>query len=118
MIAPYVAEGEKWTDVLPIVLHAYNTAVHHSTGYTKFYLVHGYEPMSIFDIAIIPSNLNHSTIIEIQKLNSIREKLPDTLQKAFDKQKKLLGQREKRTRVLCGRKSFSKDLCEKRSIFG
>uniref|UniRef100_A0A2S2NH65 Retrotransposable element Tf2 protein type 1 n=1 Tax=Schizaphis graminum TaxID=13262 RepID=A0A2S2NH65_SCHGA len=87
MIAPYVAEGEKWTDVLPVVLHAYNTAIHHSTGYTPFYLVHGYEPISIFDIAIIPSNLNHSTIIEIQKLNSIREKLPNILQKAFEKQK-------------------------------
>jgi len=110
MIAPYVAEGEKWTDVLPIVLHAYNTAIHHSTGYTPFYLVHGYEPSSILDIAIIPSNLNHSTIRELQKLNSIREKLPDILQKAFDKQKKKLRrQREKGTRFLCRRKSFGKD---------
>jgi len=71
-------------------LHAsYNTAIHHSTGYigTPFYLVHSYEPISIFDIAIIPSNLYHSTVMEIQKLNSIREKLPDILQKAFDTQK-------------------------------
>lgn len=75
----YVAEGEKWTDVLPIVLHAYNTAIYHSTGYTLFYLVHGYEPCSILDIAIISSNLNHSTIKELQKFNSIREKLPDIL---------------------------------------
>jgi len=42
MIAPYVAEGEKWTDVLPVVLHAYNTAIHHSTGYTPFYLNKNY----------------------------------------------------------------------------
>ena len=40
-----------------------------------------------FDIAIIPANLNHSVITEIQKLNSIREKLPDILEKAFEKQK-------------------------------
>jgi len=40
-----------------------------------------------YTYAIIPSNLNHSTNIEIQKINSIRDKLPDILQKAFDKQK-------------------------------
>lgn len=87
MISPYVANGEKWTDVLPIVLHAYNTAIHCSTGFTPFYLVHGYEPQSLFDIAVIPSNLDHSVIDEIKKLNSIRQKLPEILKKAFDKQK-------------------------------
>jgi len=47
-------------------LHAYyNNAIHLSTGYigTPFYLVYGYESISIFDIAIIPSNLYHSTIL-------------------------------------------------------
>jgi len=87
MIAPYVADGDKWTDVLPVVIYAYNTSIHHSTGYTPFYLVHGYEPNSIFDIAVIPSNLDHSIITEIQKLNSIRERLPVILQKAFERQK-------------------------------
>lgn len=86
MIAPYITNGEKWTDVLPIVLHAYNTAIHFSTGFTPFYLLHGYEPPSLFDIAVIPSNLDHSIVNELKKLNSVREELPNILKKAFDKQ--------------------------------
>lgn len=53
MIAPYVAKGEKWTDFLLIVLHAYNRDIQYSMGYTPFHLEHGYEFSSIFDIAII-----------------------------------------------------------------
>lgn len=55
---------------------------------TPFYIVYdSYELISFFDIENIPSNLNRFTIIEIQKVSSIRDKLPNILQKAFDKQK-------------------------------
>jgi len=87
MIAPYMQENEKWSDVLQIVLHAYNSAIHYSTGYSPFYLLHGYEPSSIFDIAVIPNSLEHSVIEELNKLQKVRDTIPERLKKAFENQK-------------------------------
>jgi hypothetical protein len=87
MIAPYMHDNEKWSDVLPIVLHAYNSAIHYSTGFSPFYLLHGYEPNSIFDIALIPNTLDHSVIEELQKLQKVRDTIPEILKKAFHRQK-------------------------------
>lgn len=72
------------------------------------YVLNGYELRSIFDIAIISSNLNHSFIIEIQKFNSICEKLRDILQETFDEQKSYGDRRKNRTRYLCARKVLVK----------
>ncbi|KAL4101240.1 hypothetical protein QTP88_021260 [Uroleucon formosanum] len=87
MIAPYMQNNEKWSDVLQIVLHAYNSAIHYSTGYSPFYLLHGYEPSSIFDIAVIPNSLEHSVIEELNKLQKVRNTIPEILKKAFENQK-------------------------------
>lgn len=87
MIAPYMQDNEKWSDVLKIVLHAYNSAIHYSTGYSPFYLLHGYEPSSIFDIAVIPNSLEHSVIEELNKLQRVRDTIPEILKKAFENQK-------------------------------
>ncbi|KAL4152979.1 hypothetical protein QTP88_000812 [Uroleucon formosanum] len=107
MIAPYMQNNEKWSDVLQIVLHAYNSAIHYSTGYSPFYLLHGYEPSSIFDIAVIPNSLEHSVIEELNKLQKVRNTIPEILKKAFENQKmntdknrsdidfKLVGSRQK-----------------------
>ncbi|KAL4084232.1 hypothetical protein QTP88_028057 [Uroleucon formosanum] len=87
MITPYMQNNEKWSDVLQIVLHAYNSAIHYSTGYSPFYLLHGYEPSSIFDIAVIPNSLEHSVIEELNKLQKVRNIIPEILKKAFENQK-------------------------------
>ncbi|KAL4111767.1 hypothetical protein QTP88_015656 [Uroleucon formosanum] len=87
MIAPYMQNNEKWSDVLQIVLHAYNSAIHYSTGYSPFYLLHGYEPSSIFDIAVIPNSLEHSVIEELNKLQKVRNTIPEILKKALENQK-------------------------------
>ncbi|KAL4088680.1 hypothetical protein QTP88_023764 [Uroleucon formosanum] len=87
MIAPYMQNNEKWSDVLQIVLHAYNSAIHYSTGYSPFYLLHGYEPSSIFDIAVIPNSLEHLVIEELNKLQKVRNTIPEILKKAFENQK-------------------------------
>lgn len=87
MIAPYMNENEKWSDILQIVLHAYNSAIHYSTGYSPFYLLHGYEPKSIFDIVLIPNSYEHSVIDELNKLQKVRDTIPHILQKAFENQK-------------------------------
>ncbi|KAL4154099.1 hypothetical protein QTP88_001932 [Uroleucon formosanum] len=87
MIAPYMQNNEKWSDVLQIVLHAYNSAIHYSTGYSPFYLLHGYEPSSIFDITVIPNSLEHSVIEELNKLQKVRNTIPEILKKAFENQK-------------------------------
>ncbi|KAL4135091.1 hypothetical protein QTP88_006747 [Uroleucon formosanum] len=79
--------NEKWSDVLQIVLHAYNSTIHYSTGYSPFYLLHGYEPSSIFDIAVIPNSLEHSVIEELNKLQKVRNTIPEILKKAFENQK-------------------------------
>lgn len=87
MIAPYMNDKEKWTDILQIVLHAYNSTIHFSTGYSPFYLLHGYEPKSIFDIVLIPNTYEHSVIDELNKLQKVRDTIPQILQKAFKNQK-------------------------------
>ncbi|KAL4082985.1 hypothetical protein QTP88_028331 [Uroleucon formosanum] len=87
MIAPHMLNNEKWSDVLQIVLHAYNSAIHYSTGYSPFYLLHGYEPSSIFDTAVIPNSLEHSVIEELNKLQKVRNTIPEILKKAFENQK-------------------------------
>lgn len=52
--------------------------------------------------------MNHSTITELQKLNSIREKLSDILKKAFEKQKMYADRRKKDIDFYVGKKILIK----------
>ena len=55
MISKYIdAEGLHWDDSIKTYSMAYNSSVHSATGYTPFYLVHGYEPRMPLDAAYGP----------------------------------------------------------------
>jgi transposase InsO family protein len=45
---------DDWVDKLPTILFAYNNSIHSSTGFTPFYLMHGYRPLTF------PQFENHS----------------------------------------------------------
>lgn len=50
-IAMYARKHEDWDLYVPYAVFAYNTAWHHSTGYTPFYLLYGSEARMLVDIA-------------------------------------------------------------------
>ena len=55
MVSKYIdAEGLHWDDSIKTYSMAYNSSVHSATGYTPFYLVHGYEPRMPLDAAYGP----------------------------------------------------------------
>lgn len=87
MISPYVQANNKWADYLPYIVYAYNNSIHQVTGYTPHYLVHGYNPKSIFDIALIPPT-DVSVIAEINKLKHIRKTITDKLKNASEQNKR------------------------------
>ena len=54
---------KKWDRMLPIAVSAYNKAVHASTGETPYYLMHGRDPISLFELSIgqlksVPANMD------------------------------------------------------------
>ena len=44
MLCSYVESKEIWEKYLPLVLYAYRTAIHSSTGFTPFELMYGRPP--------------------------------------------------------------------------
>jgi hypothetical protein len=44
------ARAVDWDITVKECAHAYNTSVHSATGYTPFYLVHGYHPSSLYTL--------------------------------------------------------------------
>ena len=56
MISKYVdAEGLHWDVDIKAYSMAYNSSIHSVTGYTPFYLVHGYEPRIPLDVEYGPA---------------------------------------------------------------
>ncbi|XP_043222136.1 uncharacterized protein LOC122381712 [Amphibalanus amphitrite] len=56
MISKYVdAEGLHWDVDIKAYSMAYNSSIHSATGYTPFYLVHGYEPRMPLDVEYGPA---------------------------------------------------------------
>ena len=48
------AHSSNWDVELDSISFAYNTTIHGSTGYTPFYLMHGWDPVLPFDISAPP----------------------------------------------------------------
>ena len=64
MLRSYVQVKQEWEMYLPLVLYAYRTAIHSSTGYSPFELMYGrppkpipFEQLNSFDTASYPSHL-------------------------------------------------------------
>ena len=89
MISHYVQEKPKtWSQIIKYVLFGYNSSKNETTGYSPFYLLHAYHPKSIFDFNIVETNVQPDILMEIDKINDIRNKLPTILEKQYLKNKK------------------------------
>jgi len=89
MISHFVQEQpKKWSLYLKYVLFAYNTATNDTTKNTPFYLLHGFNPKSIFDHNFISTDTSPEILLELEKLKIIRDELPKLLADKYLKNKK------------------------------
>lgn len=98
MISHFVAEDHKdWDRFLPHLLFAFNTSIHESTGYSPFFLLHGYEADLMIDQALALPNagkenqFSFENIIYSQKARKIaaerQEIIQERFSERFDKQR-------------------------------
>ena len=79
--------NSNWSNILPLVNFTYNSHIQSATGYSPFYLVHGYEPDSSLT-ASIPDPTPPSDLLEsIESLIKIRKELPEIIEKVQNKYK-------------------------------
>ena len=77
MVAKYIdAQGLTWDRDVQAYAMAYNSAVHDTTGYSPFFLIHGFEPRLPVDVAF-------GTPQEIVEVRSFPENRRRALMKAF-----------------------------------
>jgi len=67
------------------MLFACNTSINDTTKNTPFYLLHGYNPKSIFDRSTETSS---EILLELEKLKNIQDELPKLLADRYLKNKK------------------------------
>ena len=93
MMSHYVNESHTdWDRFLPFLVQAYNTSTHETTGYSPFFLMHGYEADLMIDQAMaLPSdNLDDYTSISFENLmfrNKARELAAERIAKSQEKSK-------------------------------
>ena len=87
-----------WDRHVKMACFAYNTSVHASTGYTPFYLMHGYEarlPVDILCGTPQQDNISHSEYVA---------KVQKRIGQVFDKVRERTGQRQLRHKAYYDRK--------------
>ena len=78
MVAKYVdAQGLTWDKGVKAYAMAYNSAVHSTTGYSPFFLVHGFEPR-------LPVDVQFATPRPLVDVRSFPEERRRELEKAFE----------------------------------
>uniref|UniRef100_A0A2S2QEP6 RNA-directed DNA polymerase n=1 Tax=Sipha flava TaxID=143950 RepID=A0A2S2QEP6_9HEMI len=78
----------RWSYFLPYITLAYNATPQTSTNYSPFFLMHGFEPYFPIDNKIIPEEMPYNIFKSLKELNDIRNKIPQIVKKAQQKQKK------------------------------
>jgi hypothetical protein len=93
MISHFVQDkNQTWPQMIKYVLFGYNSSKNETTGFTPFYLLHGYNPKSLFDFNIIETTIQPDILIEIEKINKVKNELPKILEKKFNMNKKYYDQ--------------------------
>lgn len=83
----YVGTKEDWERYLPLVLYAYRTAVHTSTGFSPFQLMFGREPtFSPFSDSTAFDTTSYQAHLKA-KMAELRDFVHDNLAKAASHQK-------------------------------
>jgi len=87
MLSMYVNQHHRdWDDWLPYAVFAYNSSRQASTGYSPFYLLHGYEPRLMSD----PKDPNRKTTVaeHYERLHQAREAAVQATRQAQEGQKR------------------------------
>lgn len=91
----YVSENQDdWDTMLPVVEYAINTAQHESTGYTPFYLCHGYEPETpaafvhgVTSVLVGELSSNDAAERYVQRMHETLQTARENLRKAKQQQR-------------------------------
>lgn len=77
-----------WHKYVEMVVFIYNTSQNATTGHSPFYLLHGFNPTQGIDLALLPKLPDHDVLEAITKLHDLRQKIPQIISSAQEKQKK------------------------------
>lgn len=64
MMAAYTKDHTDWDRFLPHLVFAYNTSVHEVTGYTPYFLLHGFEPTLEIERQVCGAAVDHQFTFE------------------------------------------------------
>jgi len=116
MMKMYVAENQKdWDEILPYITFAYNTAVHATTKFTPFFLVHGREAQLPIDITMQDTLGDESTSPKQATNAELKEyprKVHKRLKQAEEIARRAIGYSQYKSKV-----RRDNDLGEKRPLF-
>lgn len=93
MMSHYVSEDHKdWDRFLPFLVQAYNTSIHDTTGYSPFFLLHGFEPDLMIDqaLALPNENLDEENTFDFETMvyrDKARQMASDRVEKSQEKSK-------------------------------
>lgn len=90
MLSKYINESSSdWDETLPFATHPYNTASQKSTKFSPFYLVHGTEATTTFDVRLPPppDTSSFTVMLYAERLRSRLEEARQSARDLADKEK-------------------------------